>query len=47
MPDYVIRHRTGFPDEVVADSYEEKADDLVFIPDDQEILRIPRPMSSA
>jgi hypothetical protein len=41
VPDYVIQHHDGFPDEVLADSYHEQDGDLVFVRDGAEIMRIP------
>jgi hypothetical protein len=41
MPDYVIRHPEGFPDEVLADRYVERDGDLVFTRGGCEVLRVP------
>lgn len=40
VPDYVIRHREGWPDEVVADEYIEQDGDFVFIRDGDEVFRV-------
>jgi hypothetical protein len=41
MPDYVIRHDKGLPDEVLADNYAEQDGDLVFTRDGEEVFRLP------
>ena len=41
MPDYMIRHREGLPDEVLADDYAEQEGDLVFTRDGEEVFRLP------
>jgi len=41
MADYMIRHREGLPDEVLADDYAEQEGDLVFTRDGEEVFRLP------
>ena len=41
MPDYVIRHDKGFPDEVLADNYAEQDGDLVLTRDGEIVFRLP------
>ena len=41
MPDYMIWHDEGLPDEVLADNYAEQDGDLVFTRDGEEVFRLP------
>ncbi len=42
MPSFVIRYLEGFPDEIVADQYEEQDRVVVFTRDGEEVFRIRR-----
>ena len=42
MPSFVIRYVEGFPDEVMADRYEEQEGDVVFMRDGAEVFRVRR-----
>jgi hypothetical protein len=42
MPSFVIRYADGFPDEVLADLYEDQEADVVFMKDGAEVFRVRR-----